>query len=264
MIKELIYDFFDDVRKEKETEKIEFRTHISPSYLMKCARQIIYKKRNIPASNPIDSHTYIKFAMGDAVHEKLTAIFKKMGLKIIESENLKTKKWLDMDWVYIADDVIEKNNEKYIVEKKSVYFSGYNGIKTEPKIEHVIQLYCYMELEKINRGILLYIGRDNGHIVEYCYSVEQLRRKIGEKVKAYVSSLKKIIELSKNCNYLPNRGNQIVIKNNNGYLTEKFQKNGVQYKSDWQCNYCQWKNLCWADVYEKIKDYTFFKEGKFE
>jgi hypothetical protein len=38
-----------------------------------------------------------------------------------------------------------------------------------------------------------------------------------------------------------------------GEIRDKFQRNNVEYKTDWQCNYCDWRRKCWADKLESGK-----------
>ncbi|HEY0089159.1 MAG TPA: hypothetical protein VGB37_09955, partial [Candidatus Lokiarchaeia archaeon] len=212
MLKEIIYQYFDDKRLAKEADnRHSDKINFAPSYFTTCKRQIYYKKKNIPQSNPIETHSYIKFAMGDSVREKLQDIIKELNL-MLECEDFKEIEWNDLNWIYRIDGKIKVNNEPYIIEIKSVYSSGYNSIEKEAKPEHEIQLLLYMIFEKIDRGILLYIGRDNGFIVEYDYYIDQLKEKYSALFIMKIQELKELKEKLEN-NILPDRDFQIALKN---------------------------------------------------
>jgi hypothetical protein len=42
----------------------------------------------------------------------------------------------------------------------------------------------------------------------------------------------------------PDREFKAAIKD--GEVKDKFQRDRVEYKGDWQCNYCDWKDECWS------------------
>jgi len=276
MIKELIYSHFDLQRQNKEKREINIdKINFAPSYIDKCKRQIFYQKRNEPQSNPIEIHSYIKFAMGDSVHLSLQNILKEIGI-YKEGEEFKEAEMFGLNWLYRIDGLLELNNNKFIIEIKSVYSSGYNSIEHEAKREHELQLLMYMLFEKIEFGIILYIGRDNGFIVEYNYHIEALK----EKHKDFILNKAKELKLLQNQienNFLPNRDYNVVIKNmsagkiqsdiidgvNHHNLSFEFQKDSIKYKSDWQCLYCSWKNTCWSKELEEIKNNDFFINNKF-
>ena len=262
MIKELIYKHFDGIRLEKEAkEKDTVNINFAPSYVEKCKRQIYYNKLNVAASNPIETHSYIKFKMGDSVHLAIQDIFKSADIWV-EGEDFKEVEWNGLNWIYRIDGKLNIDNTNYLIEIKTVYTSGYNSIENEAKKEHEIQLFLYMLFENIDNGIILYIGRDNGHIVEYNYTLDRLRKKYKEYFEIKIKELKDLESKIKN-KIMPERDKKIYLKNNNGNITETFQKDNVKYKTDWQCGYCQWKNLCWQEELKEIKNHRFYIDGKF-
>ena len=262
MIKQLIYDHFDQIRIEKEkmvsdTNDINF----APSYISSCKRQIYYKKTNTPMSNPIETHSYLKFSMGDAVHESIQNILQKLNIWI-EGEDLKEIEWRGLKWLYRIDGKLNINDIEYIIEIKSVYSHGYTTIEKQAKTEHELQLLMYMIFEDIENGIILYCGRDNGYLVEYNYTKQALYEKHYDFIQSKLKDLVALKEDIENRN-IPRQDYNIVLKNNNGYITEDFQKDGTKYKTFWSCNYCGWKNLCWKKEYEEIKKHRFFINGEF-
>jgi CRISPR/Cas system-associated exonuclease Cas4 (RecB family) len=261
MIKEQIYDYFatlESTRKLNESEEL----HFAPSYITKCGRQIFFKKRQVPPSNPISAHAYIKMELGKIIHEKIQDI---LIMKGCWKEGEVLKEYRDNSGLlfhYRVDGKIEINGEKSVLEIKTVYSTGWKTVEAIPNEEHVLQLYAYMVFENIPTGILLYIGRDNGYMTEYQFSIDKMDEyKIKfSKHLARLAEIKKCIE----SNVLPGRDYKIQMKViSPGTIAEKFQKDKIQYKSDWQCNYCQWKNLCWKDEYRKINDHKFYINGEY-
>jgi hypothetical protein len=258
----MIYRYFDNIRIEKENKGLtNKKLSFGPSYLNKCKRQIFYQKTNTPQSNPTETHSYIKFALGDSAHEAIQGIFQKIGIWL-EGEDFKYTTWNDIDWCYRIDGKLLINDNEWIGEIKSVYASGYNSIEKEPRIDHELQLLMYMIFEGVNNGFILYVGRDNGLLVDYYYTLDTLYKKHEKYITQRVFELKQVIDNIVN-NELPERDHEIVIKNNKGVLSNKFTKDKVNYKSDWQCNYCSWKSMCWKDVNEEIKNHKFYVNGDF-
>lgn len=261
MIKEAIYKFFESENKTKEYREQQ-EINFAPSYINSCKRQIYYKKLKIEPSNPLETHAYIKFALGDATHEKIQSIFFNMGYWQ-EGEDWKEIVWQGLKWIYRIDAKLKIDDNIYICEIKSSYFSGNKAVEHEAKEEHILQLMLYMIFENIERGIILYIGRDNGMMYEYHYSLESLKEKYKDFFTEKLKELKELKGKIEN-KILPDRDFEIVLKNNNGNITDYFQKNNEKYKSDWQCSYCQYKDLCWQDILKEIKNHNFYIGGKFE
>lgn len=265
MIKELIYGHFDNERLIKESKEIDPNKpfNMAPSYLTDCKRKIYYKKTNEPASNPIDTHAYIKFALGDATHEKIQSILKQIGI-YKDGEDWKEINKFGLDWIYRYDGKLKINETDYIIEIKSSYGNGIEYIQKEgAKPEHILQLYVYMLFEHIKHGMLLYIGRDNGWILEYNFSMEDLDKMYEDKLLDLIIDLKDLKEKIK-ASQLPIRDFQIVMKKYNGEISEDFTKDKVKYKSDWHCSYCSWKDLCWKEEIKTFKesDEQFFIKEK--
>jgi len=269
MLKELIYNYFEAQQRESnytEREKLYF----SPSSLTACKRQLFYKYTDTQASNPISTHAYIKMQMGTTIHAEIEKILKEIGIYEL-GEELKTGSINDVDMRYRVDGLLRIDDKAYVFELKTVYASGYNTIEREPKKDHIIQLLSYMIIEKIDTGILLYIGRDNGFMVEYKVEIKNNELLINSVYKTEI--LKEfynlIAELEKikdniNNNILPERDYKRVFKNYKGELSEDFTKDKVKYKSDWQCSYCKWKDLCYQDILENMKDSNFYIGGEYE
>jgi len=264
MLTEKIYDYFEEVKRKKDSlreEKEDATFNIAPSYLSDCVRRIYYRKTDTPESNPTPIHSFIKFELGNRTHEMVQDILKDVGVWQ-EGEDFKEIDYHGLKWVYRIDGKLEIKYDNYIVEIKSKYSNGWFAIENEADPDNVLQLYLYMEFEKVERGIILYVGRDNGRLLEYHFHIDELRKRFMHLVEKRLVIMNKL-KLSVEMEVVPPREFNIQLKNNNGNITSGFQKDNVKYKSDWRCSYCQWYDLCWKKELEEIKNHKFFIDGKF-
>jgi CRISPR/Cas system-associated exonuclease Cas4 (RecB family) len=207
------------------------------------------------ATNPPDEAARVKMAMGNGIHKIIQDILHGSDkVKVIESEKCKEAELNGLQFIYYVDAIIEIDNKKYIVEIKSTYASGWNSIEKDPKSDHVDQLMAYMELEKVDRGILIYIGRDNGYMVEYAFAKT---KEIQKRLLDRLDKLKKLRDDIRDSR-IPDRDYSMVFKRVGAGLSESFTKDKKKYKSDWQCRYCQYKDKCWSDVVDQMKEYSFY------
>jgi hypothetical protein len=265
MLEKMLYDYFwetDNNRSAKEFDS-EGTLFFNPSSFSACTRQIYYKKRYVPPSNPITPASYLKMDFGSVLHSRIQDIVKKMSI-LIEAEKLKTTVFGGLNFRYKTDGIIILNRQRHIMEIKTTYAGGLNAVKYDPKLADVIQMCLYMLFENIKNGILLYVGRDNGYMIEYyvtqeCDAYQAAISEINRKIPAL-----KTLENKIKAGVMPKRDGYIEMKNSGGKISENFQKDKVQHKSDWRCSYCQWKNLCWKDELEGIRDHSFYIDGQFD
>ena len=253
MLKQILYQHFKEIKDEDDRRVRSGDIHFSPSSVNACRRQIYYKWTNTMPSNPMTAHTYIKFWLGDITHEGIQKILKDRGYWV-EGEEFKKKEMDGLLWVYRHDGMVEKDKAVALIEIKSTYMSGFNAVKEKPKDDHLKQLLMYMKLEKIDKGELLYIGRDNGFIVEYIVHDGKVWKDDGimgetEVMDCPPADFERLIELKQMIQdrKIPERDCRAYMKNLKGNIVWKFQKNKVNYKTDWQCSYCQWRDLCWEE-----------------
>jgi CRISPR/Cas system-associated exonuclease Cas4 (RecB family) len=106
---------------------------------------------------------------------------------------------------------------------------------TQPKEENVNQIQLYLHFFKIPKGILLYINKNTLELKEFLVEYDRFR---AEKLLKDLAELK--IKIDKNL--VPQR------------LAE--------YPENWQCQYCQFKEICaiigpdeinWNDFKSKIE-----------
>lgn len=257
MIKELIYDSM----KTKTYDQEEKGLHFGASYICDCVRKIYYKKTKTEPSNPITEAALLKMEMGKVVH---SAMQEKLKHVMIDCEIEKFIEYKELMFKYFYDAKISMNKKHYILEVKTIYANGFRAIENQAKLEHILQLMLYMIFEGVENGVLLYIGRDNGFIVEHHYNLKDLQNSMY--LTELIHRLNKLIELKENINnnIIPDREYEIRMKKIGNDISEKFTKDKVNHKTDWQCSYCQYRDLCWNKVIQEFKksDKQFFINGE--
>jgi len=257
-----LIDKVDNLLLEKEGRK---RTSHYPSDITACNRQLYYKWVSMPKSNPMEAGAIWKMEFGNAIHE----LFGKwlQGLNISVETEVPIKQQIGqlkypisgrIDNIFIDPDT----GDKCGIEVKTSFGRGIKQIQKlqQPKEEHLWQVAIYLNLtDDIKRFYLVYIGRDNSYRTQFEiteYDKTHLKIMTGGRLWGYdfqtiilkLSQLENCIEEI----ILPDRSYQAAIKN--GEIKGKFQYQNQQYKSDWQCVYCQWRNLCWASELDKYKN----------
>ena len=234
----------------------------NPSSFSTCKRQIYFKKIATKITNPITTTSYLKMAFGTVLHEKIQAIVKSLGI-LIEAEKLKVASFGGLKFRYKTDGIIIINGMRYIMEIKTTYAQGLRAVRDAPKPEDVIQMSLYMLFEHVENGILLYVGRDNGFLKEYVINVgNPLYRIALDTISKKIQDLK-VLAVNIKTREVPARDCQIVLKNNKGDVSEKFQKDKKTFKTNWQCSYCQWKDMCWKNELNEISNHKFYIDGVF-
>jgi hypothetical protein len=136
MLENLIYDYYlkgDGDRKTKEFNP-EDTLFFNPSSFSACKRQIYYKKRYVPSSNPLTSTSYLKMDFGNVLHAKIQAIVKSLGI-LIEAEKLRVVTFNGLNFRYKTDGIIVLKRQRHIMEIKTTHAGGLRAVKYDPKPE---------------------------------------------------------------------------------------------------------------------------------
>jgi hypothetical protein len=246
----------DNFLVEKNTRKRE--SHY-PSDISSCMRKLYYKWKDEEESNPTDAGGYWKMSMGNAIHDLINEFLEKAGFDIMnEISNKKEVPGLKHPISYRIDNIFMEKEKLSIIEIKSSYGAGIKNIQREgkPRESDLFQVMLYMFLENIDKAYLLYIGRDNGYRTQF--QIDYIQDAIfvnGYKTSYnynYLIDRLKLVEYYIEKNKLPERDYQVAIKQ--GEIKDKFQKDKVIYKTDWQCSYCQYCDKCWESDLIKYKD----------
>jgi len=223
MLKELIDKFYSDKEKDKEQH------HFYITDAGKCSRAIFFKFKNIPKEK-MNAQILRLFDTGDYLQMQILNSLFSMGVVRASEIKIPPQELISGR----ADAIVTLENELYVVDFKSMNSMIFKKL-TEPKEENVNQLQLYMHFFKIPKGILLYISKDDLGLKDFVVKYDKNRAK---KLLEDLSDLKSKID------------NNIV------------PATIIEYPINWQCRYCQFKEICkiagrkeikWSDFKNKIK-----------
>jgi hypothetical protein len=260
LLKTIDDKFLEDIAKRGRK-----RTSHYPSDISACDRQLYYKWQGIEESNPFDLLSKYRFVMGDSIHDSLYDILKSTGLDIrAEVSGKYYHNVLHYPISYRVDNLFVHDDVTCGAEIKTTFGRGISDIirNRRPKKEHEAQVLTYLSVEnKINRWHLIYLGRDNMARCEFIYHrmTDGFSRTLIEAGSAkgappttvywnFDAIVQKLARLETHvaARQIPDRC--FVACKVNGVLKDMFTASKVKYKSDWQCRYCNWRELCWSTV----------------
>lgn len=223
MLKEIIDKFYSDREKNKEQHYF----YITDAG--RCPRAIFFKFKNI-SRKKIEPRILRLFDHGDYIQmQVLNSLF---SLGVVRASEIKIPPQEIISGR--ADAIVTLDNELYVVDFKSMNSMIFRKL-TEPKEENVNQIQLYMHFFKIPKGILLYVSKDDSDLKEFLVEYDK------NKAEKLLKDLAKLLIKIKN-NIVP-----AVI---------------IGYPTDWQCKYCQFKEICkiadqktlkWQDFKKKVK-----------
>jgi hypothetical protein len=226
-----------------------------------CSRQLYYKWTEEPETNPVTAGGYWKMRMGDAIHDLVHEFLKARGLDIIPEVSGRMEfPALEYPISYRIDNLfVDEDGEVSGIEVKTTYGAGVRALKDEPKKRDIMQVSGYQNCANIGRFYLVYLGRDDGSRKQFIIEkdgsslhISGLERRTI--VDPFPANLDKLRELERAVRSRERPLREYVVAIKNGEIREKFQKDKVEYKSDWQCMYCRWRDECWAETRELFKD----------
>jgi len=225
MLKELIDKFYLDRQKDKEQH------HFYITDAGRCPRSIFFKFKNVPRE-VIEANVLRMFDHGDHIHQMIMKpLLSIRDIHVVASEiNIPPQELVSGR----ADAIISSGKELFVLDIKSMNSMIFKSL-TEPKRENIDQILLYLHYFKVPQGILLYVNKDNQHLKEFVVEYDKTR----------VNTLIKGLE----------------------DLKTKIEKDIVPdripaYPKDWQCRYCQFKDICtiaggenikWRDFQDKIE-----------
>jgi CRISPR/Cas system-associated exonuclease Cas4 (RecB family) len=115
-----------------------------------------------------------------------------------------------------ADAILSDGEQLFVLDIKSMNSMVFRTLK-EPKEENINQIQLYLHYFKIQKGILLYVNKDSQDLKEFVVEYNPTR---SQKLLDDLTYVKKQID----ANTIPSRI--------------------PPYPSDWQCQYCQFKEVC--------------------
>jgi len=205
MLKELIDKYYSDRERSKEQH------HFYITDAGKCGRAIFFKFKNAPREK-MTPDVLRMFDHGDYVQMQILNILFSLGLVRASEINIPPQEMISGR----ADAIVTLNNELYVVDFKSMNSVIFQKLEA-PKEENVNQIQLYLHFFKIPKGILLYMDKNTSQLKEFVINYDPLRC---QKLLEDLSQIKAKIE----ANIVPLRFSD--------------------YPDNWQCRYCQFKEIC--------------------
>ena len=223
MLKELIDQFYLENQKNKD----QTRFYITDAG--KCPRAVFFKFKNAP-HEPMDAQIMRIFERGENMHRSIFNILYRLRLGVVTEIPIPTSEIISGR----ADAILCVGNENYVLDIKSINSMIFKRM-TAPKEENVYQIQLYLHFFNIKKGILLYIDKDQQDMKEFFVDYdEQLCSSLLEKFQALKNQV--------DANIMPARL--------------------ADYPRNWQCSYCQYKEVCklangealnWEEFKNKVK-----------
>lgn len=223
MLKELIDQFYLDRHRDRE----QYHFYITDAG--KCPRAVFFKFKNVPREQ-MEARILRLFDHGDYIQMQILNTLFSLG--IVRSSEVQIPPQALISGR--ADAIITLNNELYVVDFKSMNSSIFRKLQ-EPKEENVNQLQLYLHYFKIEKGILLYMSKDTSELKDYVVSYNPA---LAQALLKDLESLDKKIK----ADIIPQRL--------------------ADWPQNWQCQYCQFKDICaasdkgevkWADFKKKME-----------
>lgn len=239
--------------KEQQERKMREMVSHYPSSVSRCKRQLYYKMTGIEPTNPPSVGGLLKMKMGNFAHDMVQELLDEAGLDFISEVSFKkhieglTKPIsgrLDHICVDKSDDSMGG------IEVKSKYGRGVRDIQTRgyPNQSDIEQVIIYFDcLPELDWFKLVYLGRDDMYRTEFHIDIRNDHvccngKPVHVTAQELYDELRRLEEHVES-KELPEQEYKQIVKN--GECCKKVQKNGVVYKSDWQCGYCDYRDLCW-------------------
>ncbi len=207
MLKELISQYYSELRKEREQH------HFYITDAGKCPRAIFFKFKKAPAEK-MDPRILMIFDHGDHIHQMIMkSLFGARKIHVVGAEiNIPPQEIISGR----ADAIVSDGESLYVLDIKSINGQMFRMLKG-PKEDHINQIQLYLHFFKQKKGILLYVNKNTQEMKEYFVDYDP---KIAEALLKELSDLK--VKIDKNIipPRLPN------------------------WPSDWQCQYCSFREIC--------------------
>ena len=185
-----------------------------------CLRKQYYKWKGVPSS-PIDYRTYMTFRLGSAFEKAFLEGYQKKGL--LRGQDVPFKATICGLKISGRLDGLTWLGE--VIECKSSYGKAFlYSVGKKPKMDNLCQIMCYLAVLGLDVCLLPYGSRDD-QAERQGYKIR--KRDIEREGILFIGIIQrwKILQLHLGTNLVPER----------------------DYKrGDWQCNYCGYKQLCYA------------------
>jgi CRISPR/Cas system-associated exonuclease Cas4 (RecB family) len=223
MLKELIDQFYLDRERDKEQH------HFYITDAGKCPRAVFFKFKNVPREK-MEPRVLRMFDHGDYIQMQILNNLFSLGIVRASEIKIPPQELISGR----ADAIITLDNDLYVVDFKSMNSLVFKNLD-QPKEDNVNQIQLYLHFFKIPKGILLYINKDTLELKEF---LVEYNPAIAKELLSELSDLKTKID----SNIVPDRI--------------------PAFPDNWQCQYCQFKEICtmagagnvkWEEFKKKIE-----------
>jgi len=228
MLRELIDKFYLDNQRNRE------QSHFYITDAGRCARSLFFKFKNAPRKE-MEASALRLFDHGDHIHQLIMKpLLSIRDIHVVASEvNIPPQEIISGR----SDAIVSDGKNLYVLDIKSMNSMIFDKLM-EPKEENIDQLQLYLHYFKIPKGILLYVNKNTLTLKEFFVDYSQ------ERAISLIASLQE----TKN-------------KIDSGVIPDRIQG----YPADWQCRYCQFREICgmagageikWDSFKDKIEGFT--------
>jgi len=223
MLKELIDKFYID----KDHDRERHRFYVTDAG--KCPRSIFFKFKNAPAKD-LTPEILRLLDHGDYIQMHILSNLFSLG--IVRASEVKIPPHNIISGR--ADAIVTLDNELYVIDVKGINSNSFRALE-EPKTDNVNQIQLYLHFFKIQKGILLYVNKNTLELKEFLipYSEDYCKKLIDDLV---------VLKAKIDKNVIPARIDE--------------------YPQDYQCRFCQFKEVChisgakeidWEEFRKKIE-----------
>ena len=207
MLKELIDKFYLDKQRDKEQQ------HFYITDAGRCARALFFKFKNAPRKE-MEPSVLRLFDHGDHMHQLIMkALLGTRDVHVVASEvNIPPQEIISGR----SDAIISDGKNLYVLDIKSMNSMIFDKL-SQPKEENVDQLQLYLHYFKVPKGILLYVNKNTLGLKEFVVDYNKERS---------LSLLQGLAETK--------------VKIDACIVPDRI----AGYPDDWQCRYCQFRNIC--------------------
>lgn len=222
MLKELIDKFYMDRQRDREQH------HFYITDAGRCTRATFFKFKNVPREK-MDARVLRMFDHGDYIQMQILSTLLSLGIVRASEVTIPPQELVSGR----ADAIVTLGNEIYVVDFKSMNSMIFKNLSAA-KEENINQIQLYLHFFKIPKGILLYVSKDTLELKEFLINYNPT---LAQDLLKGLSVLKDKLD----ANIVPQRL--------------------FEYPKNWQCQYCQFKEICsmaggdeidWDDFKKKI------------
>ena len=225
MLKELIDKYYLDRQRDREQH------HFYITDAGKCGRSLFFKFKKAPRKG-MEPHVLRLFDHGDHIHQLIMKpLLSIRDVHVVASEvNIPPQEIISGR----ADAIISDGKDLYVLDIKSMNSMIFDRL-AEPKEENINQLQLYLHYFKVPKGLLLYVNKNTLVLKEFLVAYDEKR------TASLLNDLKNI------------KG-----KIDSDIIPQRLPT----YPKDWQCRYCQFKEICkqvdgqeisWQDFKKKME-----------